>query len=93
RTVVRAALRRRPEVVLTPAAKLGVRAAGLAPATTARLLAATARLLPGPDAAGEPQRSGAEVSHRLRSALVDRLTTLGDRAAARFNQPRGHGAA
>nr|WP_275666364.1 SDR family NAD(P)-dependent oxidoreductase [Streptomyces cinnamoneus] len=47
RAVVTAAERRRPEAVLSPVAKAAVRFHGVAPATTARLLALGARLLPG----------------------------------------------
>jgi short-subunit dehydrogenase len=53
--LVRATLRRRPEVVLTPLAKLGVRVHGLAPATTLRALTVLNRLLPRSAAQGTPQ--------------------------------------
>jgi short-subunit dehydrogenase len=46
RKLVDATLRGRPEVVLTPAAKVGMRLHGLAPATTLRVLAGLNRLLP-----------------------------------------------
>ncbi|MDI5963823.1 SDR family NAD(P)-dependent oxidoreductase [Streptantibioticus silvisoli] len=86
RAVVRAAWRRRPEVVLTPAAKVAVRLQGLAPATTTRLMTLAARLLPAAGAAPEHDVSGAMAARRLDSPAVRRLTVLGDRAGRRFNQ-------
>ncbi|MFF7590431.1 SDR family NAD(P)-dependent oxidoreductase [Kitasatospora purpeofusca] len=86
RAIVRAAERRRPELVLTPAAKLGVRVQGLAPATTARLLARVARIMPG---AGDQPRhdvQGADAAES--SGLPAWVTALGDRAGARFAEPR-----
>lgn len=89
RAIVRAAERRRPELVLTPVAKLAVRLHGVAPATTTRALSLAARMLPrtGPS----PQRGvpGADAARQLGSAGLDRLTTLNDRAARRFNQRGG----
>ncbi|MFJ6382486.1 SDR family NAD(P)-dependent oxidoreductase [Kitasatospora sp. NPDC092039] len=88
RAIVRAAARRRPELVLTPAAKIGVRAQGLAPATTARLLALAARALPS---AGDAPRHGVPGADAAgQSALPSWATALGDRAARRFAQPRPH---
>jgi len=46
RKLVDATMRRRPEVVLTPAAKLGMRVHGVAPVTTLRVLTGLNRLLP-----------------------------------------------
>lgn len=86
RAVVRAAERRAPEVVLTPAAKLAVRMHGVAPATTTRAMSLAARLLPAPDGRGGPM-AGTEAAGALGSRLVDRLTTLSDRAARRNNEP------
>ncbi|KNB50488.1 SDR family NAD(P)-dependent oxidoreductase [Streptomyces caatingaensis] len=86
RAIVRAAERRRPEVVLTPVAKAAVRLHGIAPATTTRALTLGARLLPraGPD----PDHAvpGRRAARLLGSAAVDRVTTLNDRAARRLNQ-------
>ncbi|MFF4818894.1 SDR family NAD(P)-dependent oxidoreductase [Kitasatospora sp. NPDC001309] len=86
RAIVRAAERRRPELVLTPAAKVGVRMQGLAPAITARLLALVARTLP--DAGDTPRHDvqGAEAADL--SDLPTWVTVLGDRAGARFAEPR-----
>ncbi len=86
RAIVRAAERGRPELVLTPAAKLGVRLQGVAPATTARLLGLAARTLP---AAGDRPRHdvrGADAAKQ--SGLPGWITALGDRAGARFGEPR-----
>ena len=85
--IVRAAERRRPEVILTPAAKFAVRAHGLAPATTTRVLSAAARLLPTMDGGSSSNVPGAVAARRLGSRLVGRLTVLGDRAARRHNEP------
>ncbi|MFI1258272.1 SDR family NAD(P)-dependent oxidoreductase [Streptomyces netropsis] len=84
--------RRRPRIVLTPAARLAAAAHGLAPAATTRLLSVVARALPRPDGG----RSEAVEGHTLdtppagpASRLRRTLSALDDRAADRFNQ-RGH---
>ncbi|MEV5508045.1 SDR family NAD(P)-dependent oxidoreductase [Streptomyces orinoci] len=89
RAIVRAAERRRPELVLTPVAKAAVRLHGLAPATTTRALSLAARLLP--DSGAEPERNvpGRHAARSLGSAALDRLTALNDRAARRLNQRTG----
>ncbi|MEV4742093.1 SDR family NAD(P)-dependent oxidoreductase [Streptomyces sp. NPDC049555] len=86
RAIVRAAERRRPELVLTAWAKAAVRMHGLAPATTTRALSLACRLLP--DAGARPERlvPGYEAAAGVSSSLLHRLTVLNDRAAARFNQ-------
>ncbi|PWI42821.1 SDR family NAD(P)-dependent oxidoreductase [Streptomyces sp. ICBB 8177] len=90
RAIVRAAERRRTELVLTPLAKTAVRAHGIAPATTTRLMSVAARMLPGAGTDAEREGvTGAGARQRLGSRVVDRLTTLGDRAADHFNQ-RSH---
>lgn len=89
RAVVRAAGRRRPEVVLTPAAKAAVRLHGLAPATTTRLMTLAARLLPSAGPAPEHDVSGADAARRLDSPAVRRMTVWGDRAGRRFNEDTG----
>jgi hypothetical protein len=88
RAIVDAAERRRPELVLTPAAKALVRLHGLAPATAVRVLSWAARLLPD---APEPEQlpveqPGVEARLQFGTGLMDRITALGDRAALRFNQ-------
>jgi short-subunit dehydrogenase len=86
REVVDALRRRRPEIVLTAAARIAVRLHGIAPATTTRALTLAARLLPGPGAAPQHDVSGSTAAERLGSAVVGRLTALGDQAGRRFNQ-------
>ena len=49
RRLVRATLARRPEIILTPLAKLGVRAHALAPSTSLRVVSLVNRLLPTGD--------------------------------------------
>ncbi|MCQ8771891.1 SDR family NAD(P)-dependent oxidoreductase [Streptomyces telluris] len=89
RAIVRATERRRPELVLTPAAKAAVRLHGLAPATVTRCLTLGARLLP--TAGGAPQHNvpGREAARTARPGVIHRLTRLNDRAARRFNQQAG----
>ena len=86
RAIVRAAERGRPELVITPAAKLGVRLQGVAPATTARLLGLVARTLPA--AGGRPRHGVRGTEAAEQSALPDWITALGDRAGRRFGEPR-----
>jgi hypothetical protein len=47
--IVRAGLRGRPEIILTPAAKLAVRAHGVLPGVTQRVLSLVDRMLPRDD--------------------------------------------
>jgi NAD(P)-dependent dehydrogenase (short-subunit alcohol dehydrogenase family) len=85
RLMVDAVLGGRPMVILTPLAKVATRFAALAPSTTTRLLRLASRALPtgsGPGAVVE----GSTARRRLGSVVVDRLTTLGTRAAQRFNE-------
>ncbi|MFB7632548.1 SDR family NAD(P)-dependent oxidoreductase [Streptomyces sp. NPDC056149] len=89
--IVTAVQRRRPRIVLSPLAKLGAVAHGLAPATTTRLTTAAGRLLPtggGPGTAEgiEVQAQGQAPAPRLR----EWLGVLNERAADRFNQRGRH---
>lgn len=86
RRIVRAAERGRPELVLTPAAKLAVRLQGVAPASFGALLGAAGRLLPGPGRVAEHDLPGAAAAGRT-GRLVPRLTALGDRAGRENNEP------
>jgi len=91
RAVVRAAERRRSEIVLGAAARLAVRLHGLAPATTARAASVAARLLDQAADRGSDRdrsRTGTEAAQGADSRLLGILTTLGDRAARRLNQVR-----
>ena len=87
RRLVSATLRGRAEVVLTPAAKLGVRVHALAPGLTMRTVAAVERLLPGPLA---PDGSGArpEPGHATgrQPGWFTRLTRPDRRAARRWHE-------
>lgn len=78
--LVRAVLRGRPEVILTPAAWLAVRVHGLAPATTLRLLGLVDRFLPT-DAMRRTPTPGHAVAGR--GGVLRTLTTLSRRAARR----------
>lgn len=87
RKIVDGVLAGRPLVVLTPLAKVGMRVHGVAPATTVRVMGLAARLLPGPpDPTVGAMVPGRTAGRRLNSRVVGVLTTLGRRAAVRFNQ-------
>ena len=82
RAIVRAGLRGQPEIVLTPAAKLGVRVHALLPGTTLRALSLVDRLLPhGEDAPPRPGWLVASCADWLR-----RLTGLTRAAAQRWHE-------
>jgi NAD(P)-dependent dehydrogenase (short-subunit alcohol dehydrogenase family) len=90
RRIVRATLAGRATLTFTPLASLAPRVEALAPRATAALLGFTTRLLP---AATPDQNAGAleglAAAERLdprARAVVDRLTVLGRRAAARLNE-------
>lgn len=81
--LIRATLRGRREVILTPAAKAAVRLHGLAPSTTLRILAVANRLLPS-DEESRPLAAGHEVGRP--GPFVTALTGLTRSAARRFHQ-------
>ncbi|WP_310715976.1 SDR family NAD(P)-dependent oxidoreductase [Streptomyces lydicus] len=88
--IVSAVQRRRRRIVLTPAAKLGARAHGVAPVATTRLVSVIGRVLPrdGGGETAEGFRVEAEdqpPARRLRRVLG----VLNERAAGRFNQRGG----
>ena len=87
--MVEATLAGRGLVLLSPLTKIGVRVHGLAPATTGALLSVMARVLPqAPRTGGHESVLGHDARARLSSGVVERLTTLGTRASARFNEDR-----
>jgi short-subunit dehydrogenase len=67
-------------------ATLAARFHGLFPGTTVELLGLVNRLLPGPGARPERRMPGYEARDRLDSRLLEFATTLGRRAAERFNE-------
>ena len=85
RRLVQAALLRRPEIILTPLAKLGVRAHALAPSTSLRVVSLVNRLLPAGTGAGS---GPAEPGHRLPESArnLGWLTERDDEAAARNHE-------
>jgi short-subunit dehydrogenase len=89
--MVDAVLAGKPTIILSPLAKIGARVHGLAPATTVRLMGLASRLLPAPPA-GDPTAAGTVPGHvadrRADSALLDKLITLGQKSAQRFNETR-----
>jgi NAD(P)-dependent dehydrogenase (short-subunit alcohol dehydrogenase family) len=82
--IVTAALRGRAEVVLTPAAKLGVLANGVAPSLVANVAGLVDRLLPRSEQGGRPT-PGHAVTGRM-SKAVQAVTGLSRLAATRFHQ-------
>ncbi|HEX3188569.1 MAG TPA: SDR family NAD(P)-dependent oxidoreductase [Streptosporangiaceae bacterium] len=93
RQIIAAVRQRRAEIILTPAGQLVSRAAGIVPGLTTEILHLVQRLaLPAPP--GEPGAAVADEAqgHELRPAMgkktFDRLTSLGQAAASRFNERR-----
>jgi short-subunit dehydrogenase len=93
RQIIAAVRQRRAEIILTPAGQMVARAAGIVPGLTTEILHLVQRLaLPAPS--GEPGAAPADEApgHELRPAMgkktFDRLTTLGQAAANRFNERR-----
>jgi short-subunit dehydrogenase len=93
RQIIAAVRQRRAEIILTPAGQVVCRAAGIVPGLTSEILHLVQRLaLPAPS--GEPGAAVADEAqgHELRPAMgkkaFDRLTTLGQAAASRFNERR-----
>lgn len=86
--MVDAVLAGKPTVILTPLAKIGARVHALAPATTVRVMGLATRLLPqAPGTPGQAQNvPGYVADRRADSPLLERLITLGQRAAQRFNE-------
>ena len=91
--IVRGILNRRAVVTTTPLTKIVPRVDALFPGLASAVLGLTVRLLPespgGRDSRHALEGWQAEKSLNRRSQLIlDRLTTLGRRAAARFNEQR-----
>jgi hypothetical protein len=82
RAIVRAGLRGRPEIILTLAAQVAVRAHGLAPELTTRLLRLVDRMLP------VDESTIREPGHVVATdaAWFHWLTTFTRRAAARWHE-------
>jgi NAD(P)-dependent dehydrogenase (short-subunit alcohol dehydrogenase family) len=87
--IVAAGLAGRTELILTPAAKLGVRVHGVFPATTTRVLGAVNRLLPKPAGHTQPAVVGLVPAAEIDSPLLRMATVLGRSAARRFHQYTG----
>ena len=96
RQIIGAVRHRRAEVILTPAAQLVSRVAGLAPGLTSEHPAPGAAAgAPGPvrpaqDPAQDAERGtpGHDLNPAMSRKTFDRLTTLGRAAASRFNERR-----
>ncbi len=90
--IVRATVRRRARLVLTPAARAADLAHGIAPATTTRLSGVAARLLPAAPAHRRGQREGEDIDppEGPVSRAVQRLgSALNERAADAYNERDG----
>ena len=86
RQIVAAVAARRPEVFLTPAAQVVGRLAGLVPELTAPVLHAVQNTaLPDPDGDGAAV-PGRELHPTLPGSVFGVLTSMGRRAAVRFNE-------
>jgi NAD(P)-dependent dehydrogenase (short-subunit alcohol dehydrogenase family) len=83
RAIVRAGLRGKPEVILTPAAKVAVRLHGIAPGLSTRIAAVTDRLLPRTDDSS-PATPGHAVDQP--PSWFRTATRLTRSAARRFHQ-------
>lgn len=83
RRLVRAALHRRPEVILTPLAKIGARVHALAPSTTLRALTVVNRLLPDPTGSTGPRPGHATGPQ---PGWFARVTAADRRAAERWHE-------
>jgi len=90
--IVRGVLAGRNQVVLTPLAKIGMRVSGLAPSLTTTAMKVMDRMLPSPSEQNQDPTTvdGHTARRRLSSPVVERLSTLGTRAAHRFNQMQDH---
>ncbi|MGW7516125.1 SDR family NAD(P)-dependent oxidoreductase [Streptomyces sp. NPDC054796] len=87
--IVSAVERRRTRLVLTPAAKLGGKAYGLAPVLVTRVNSVVARLLPDAAPGGGGTVKGALVARGEgagRTRWQAALSALNDRASRRFNE-------
>lgn len=82
RRIVDGVVSGKPLVTLTPLTWMAYRVRGLMPATTTRVMGLAGRLLPGPSGNTEP----IEGRKLPTPPLVDRLTVLARRAAARNNE-------
>jgi short-subunit dehydrogenase len=69
-------------------AALASRFHGLFPGTTVELLSLVNRLLPGPSREADGAMPGYQARDRLDSRLIEAATTLGRKAAERFNETR-----
>ncbi|MEU6995513.1 SDR family NAD(P)-dependent oxidoreductase [Streptomyces sp. NPDC046465] len=89
--IVKAVVRRRTRLVLTPAARAADLAHGLAPATTTRLNGVMARLLPGAPGGRRAMRRGADIDppdSALGGTFQAWGSALNDKAADAYNARR-----
>jgi NAD(P)-dependent dehydrogenase (short-subunit alcohol dehydrogenase family) len=89
RRIVTASRRRQPEILLTPAAQVAARGAGLFPGLTAALMHLMAGMLPDPVTGSPRLAAGKDLRPAMDRGMFDRLTALGRSAARRLNQVPG----
>ena len=86
RRIVTASRENRAHLTLTPVARLGAMAEGVAPGLTARAMAVADRVLPSGEDTGATTTRGRAADDRLGSPVFAMATRLGRAAARRFNQ-------
>jgi short-subunit dehydrogenase len=91
RRIVSAMCARKAEVILTPAAQVAARCAGIAPELTVRLSHAFAAALPAPWAPGQ-YAAGTDLRPALPARAFQLITGLSRAAARRLNQYPARGA-
>lgn len=84
--IVDGVLRGAPLVTLTPLAWAAMRVRGLLPGTTTRVMGLVNRLLPAAEGPAGAETPGRRARRGLNSPVVEALTILGRRAAARNNE-------
>jgi hypothetical protein len=90
RRILRAAVDREPEVILSLMANAAVRLHGVAPGLTTQMLGLTARVLPGAQAETDAVEGSKLLPRMMRVPRA--LSGLGTRAMKRFQPPSARGA-
>jgi short-subunit dehydrogenase len=86
RRIVNGVRRRRPELILTPLAQLAARGAAISPELTSAALRQMRWVLPSPADGPDSSAPGGRLQAAIPRRLFDPLTTLGRKAARRFNE-------
>jgi short-subunit dehydrogenase len=86
RRIVNGVRHRRPELILTPLAQLAARGAAISPGLTSAALTQMRWLLPSPAGGPDGSTPGGRLRPAIHQRLFNPLTTLGRKAARRFNE-------